>query len=358
MSAMTGDVIRYATGHVLLVLPNPDAHLISTLFRAVGECFSSEPTLLELSSPCRVIGDIHGQILDLFRMVNTFGLPGSASYLFLGDLVDRGEFSIECLVCVFLLKILWPDQVWIIRGNHEFSCLSSQCGFFSSVLSVFGSETIFEEAIAVFAQIPLAARIDGQILCVHGGIGPAVTDVSVIAHVERPLDTFEDEIVVSLVWSDPNPMVDGFRESPTRGAGYLFGEEVFQQFLERSHLTLLVRGHECVKEGAAMLFNDRLITVFSASNYCGLIGNKAAVLEISGPNAFRIQAFPPLPWLLRSSVRFGRDPGFVKMDSGRKAPDGIRTNRSVTGIQLARPRDSPLKLRAALRKSESTRVKL
>jgi protein phosphatase len=141
-SAMSGEVIRYATERRPLVLPRPDPALISALFRAAGDLFSSEPTLLDISSPCRVIGDIHGQILDLFRILNKFGFPGSASYLFLGDLVDRGEFSIECLVCVFLMKVIWPDRVWVIRGNHEFAFLCSQCGFFNSILSFFGGEAL------------------------------------------------------------------------------------------------------------------------------------------------------------------------------------------------------------------------
>jgi protein phosphatase len=350
-SALAGDVSRFANGHAPLLLPPPNPSIVSTLFSHVESLFSSESTLLELTSPCVIIGDIHGQILDLFRIINRFGFPGNSTYLFLGDLVDRGEFSVECLVCVFLMKALWPAHVWVIRGNHEFSFLCSHGGFMTNIISFFGCDTLYTEALRVFAQIPLAARIDKQILCVHGGIGPAITDVSVIAKITRPVEAFGDPVVDSLVWSDPNETVDGFRESPTRGVGYLFGEAPLLEFLRRSTLSLLVRAHECVPAGASSMFGDHLMTVFSASNYCGLIGNHAAVLIVSGPNRHRLQSFPPLPWLLRASARFSLD-GPV---STRLAPGAIRKSGSALATPKKSNEDTPIRTPGRLMKSVATK---
>jgi diadenosine tetraphosphatase ApaH/serine/threonine PP2A family protein phosphatase len=159
----------------------------------------------------------------------------------------------------------------------------------------------------VFPQIPLAARIDDSILCVHGGIGPKITALNSIAYISRPIAEFGNDIVDSLVWSDPNANVARFEESSARGAGYLFGEEALKKFLADAKLDLLVRAHECVAEGAKEMFDGKVVTVFSASNYCGLMGNQAAVLEVKGPGVRQIKTFPPLQWLLRSSALFGND---------------------------------------------------
>lgn len=261
--------------------------------------------MLQIPSPCIVIGDIHGQILDLFRILNVFGVPSpKRRYLFLGDLIDRGEFSVECLVCAFLLKALWPDSVYIIRGNHEFAFLCSQCGFMTQIVSFFTDASLFHDACSAFRYLPLAARIDESILCVHGGIGPSVTDIAAIEAIERPIDEFGDDIVDSLVWSDPSEYIENFESSPTRGAGYLFGPSALRPFLERSRLTTLVRAHECMKGGIETHFDGILITVFSASNYCGLIGNQAAVLEVIGGGKQQGRTFAPLPWLTRVDATF------------------------------------------------------
>jgi protein phosphatase len=301
-TALSGDVSRYALKQSRLGLPRPDPPLLTRLFRHVQSLFEAEPTLLKLASPCIIVGDIHGQILDLFRILNCYG--PSCRYLFLGDIVDRGEFSVECLICVFLLKALFPDSVFLIRGNHEFVDLCCSCGFMSQMIDFFDSSGLYQESLQVFAQIPLAACIDDSILCVHGGLGPDVTDLECITFLTRPIENFGDRVVDSLVWSDPDPQAVQFLPSFTRGAGYLFGEAAAVSFLDRAGLSVLVRAHECVPEGAKELWGGRVITVFSASNYCGLMGNEGAVLEVSAPGKRNVRVFPPMQWLLRSSVQF------------------------------------------------------
>jgi protein phosphatase len=302
-SAISGDVSRFAVGQERLTLPIPDPSLLSGLFRRVESLFALQPIIIQVPTPCIVVGDIHGQLLDLFRIIHRFGLPGWLTYLFLGDIVDRGEFSVECVIVVFLLCALWPENVFVIRGNHEFISLCSNCGFMSQMMEFLQSNALYKEAVQAFAQMPLAARIGDSILCVHGGIGPGLTGLRQILALKRPIEEFGDDIVDSLVWSDPDPNVDMFVESDTRGAGYRFGEAALVAFLEHAGLATLVRAHECVLEGASEMFNGRLITVFSASNYGGLLGNDAAVLEVHTTGR-QIRTFSPLPWLLRSAVQF------------------------------------------------------
>jgi protein phosphatase len=291
-----------------LVLPIIPLSLLRDILRNATRLFAREKTVIKLTHDLVIVGDIHGQILDLFRIINSFGFPGASKYLFMGDLVDRGEFSIEAVVCVFLLKAIWPDHVHLIRGNHEFAALCAESGFMAQVISFYGSPAVFQEAVRVFAVIPLAARVDERVLCVHGGIGPRVFSLNSIANIERPITDFGDDVIDSLVWSDPSPDVVEFEPSSTRGAGYLFGAAALDAFLESARLEMLVRAHECIQDGAHELFDGKCLTIFSASNYCGLIGNDAAVLEVLGLGKWSIRRFPPLAWLSRTGVAFAGGP--------------------------------------------------
>jgi protein phosphatase len=304
MNSFREDVVKYANGQALLTLPILTAEFVADLFARVQVIFASEPTLLAISSPCLVVGDIHGQVLDLCRILNTFGLPPQRRYLFLGDIVDRGEFSVECLVIVYLLKALWPDDVYIIRGNHEFTFLCSQCGFMAQLVDAYADFTVYVAAISSFTQIPLAAVIDSTVFCVHGGIGPDTTTLDDIRSISRPIEEFGTQRIDSLVWNDPSDVIDMFSPSQTRGTGFSFGAKAVATFLAQTHLELIIRAHEFVESGYEWRFDGSLITVFSASNYCGLIGNQGAVVEIGQNAKYSVRQFAPLPWLLRKKVTF------------------------------------------------------
>jgi protein phosphatase len=156
----------------------------------------------------------------------------------------------------------------------------------------------------MFAYIPLAARIGDQILCVHGGIGPGLNDINDIKSIARPVETFGRDTVDSLVWSDPSDSVLEFEASSTRGTGYNFGISAVRRFLAQSGLRKIIRAHECVHDGFEGNFSNTVMTVFSASNYCGLVGNQSAVLEIVSATTIKPRQFAPLPWLLRKDVTF------------------------------------------------------
>lgn len=309
LGAFQFDVEKYANRVVTLTLPVIDNNLLFELFERTQMLFKNEPTLLRVSEPCIVVGDIHGQLLDLVRILVKYGLPPEQkhTYVFLGDIVDRGEYSVETLIIVFLLKAIWPDNVYVIRGNHEFQFLCSQCGFMTQMVDFYQDFQLYQAAAHVFDYMPLAARVGKHILCMHGGIGPEMTDMSKINLIPRPIEDFGFEILDSLVWSDPSETVELFNPSP-RGTGYLFGQKACEDFLEKSELKMIVRGHECVQSGCETRFDNKVVTVFSASNYCGLINNLAGVLEIESSDTWHIRQFPPLAWLERKHVLF-RFPG-------------------------------------------------
>jgi protein phosphatase len=298
---MQCDVAVVACSQASFSVPAFDPEDVISLCQDSETVFASEPVVLDLHPPITVVGDLHGQILDLYRIIQQHGLPNRTQYLFLGDFVDRGEFSFEVVTFVFLAKLLFPTQVWVIRGNHEFGYICSTGGFRAELAHLFRTDQVFACFCATFAQMPLAAVLDGSVLAVHGGIGPELTHVDQLRAVKRPIHEFDEGLVDCILWSDPSDDIATFEPSP-RGAGYVFGKTAFNAFSDANGLKFVVRGHECVKEGCAFSFDDRLLTVFSASNYCGTSGNMAAVLIVGAGCAIEVRRFPPLPARARDVV--------------------------------------------------------
>lgn len=303
MDAVSSNIESYANRTTTLNLPLITSDVAVDICRTARQMFQDEPVFLELRSPCIIVGDIHGHILDLYRILTTLGLPPRRKYLFLGDIVDRGEFSVETLLLVFLLKIVFPDDVHIIRGNHEFRFLTEECGFLSQAVDIYSNIDMYQESLKAFSYMPIAARIDNHILCVHGGIGPETHSLSQLWSLPRPINEFGRDLLDSVLWSDPSEDCDTFEPS-SRGSGYFFGEKALQKFMEATQIDLIIRGHECVSGGIQWLFDKHLVTVFSASNYCGIAGNEAGVLEIEPGMKYHARKFPPLDYLMRNYVTF------------------------------------------------------
>ena len=300
------DVTEFGCGLANFFVPIIPEKIFQSLCKTITFLFQREPSLLKLDIDCIIIGDLHGHILDLLRILKKFGPPPNRNYLFLGDTIDRGEFSLETIQLIFVMKALYPQNIFIIRGNHEFPDLCETGGFGFELKDVYQNSyqnlatTIYE----TFSYMPIGAIISNKILCIHGGIGPSVHSIKDISNIQRPLTNYEIEPVQSLLWSDPNPEISEFADSP-RGLGYRYGQDALMKFLRDNNLELLVRGHECVDGGINMFFQRRLVTVFSASNYCGVSPNKAAVLSIS-MNGQKKEAtvFTPLRYFTRPKAIF------------------------------------------------------
>ncbi|KAK8894167.1 hypothetical protein M9Y10_022600 [Tritrichomonas musculus] len=303
IEAMSSNLSEIATGIAKLHIPTPDTHFLINIANEVTSVFKTEPTLLELEGPVVVVGDLHGHLLDLYRILKTFDLPPTTTYLFLGDLVDRGEFSIEIISFVFVLKILFPKNIFIIRGNHEFRTTTINGGLMVEINRLYPRSSIFETLIDTFQYIPLAAKIGEKILCLHGGLSPGFTATSQISQLERPISNYENPVVCGLLWSDPSEKTDFFMPSP-RGTGFLFGQKALFKFLKYNHLSMIIRGHECTKEGFSAKFDNRILTVFSASNYCGVTGNQASVIVIEKDLTTIARFFSPFQYLKRKDVLY------------------------------------------------------
>jgi len=285
------------------VVPFASHKFVINLCNDVSRVLMEDPIMLELDENLVVVGDLHGHLMDLYRIIRKCDLPPNSTYLFLGDLVDRGEFSIETTCLVLTLKLLFPRHVYIIRGNHEFGTSSKNAGLFNEVVAVYPNTNVYEAMIECFATIPLAARLSQKILCIHAGLSPGLQALSQITSIQRPISGYDDPIVCGLVWSDPRDSLDGFTNSP-RGSGFLFGKEATITFLRENNLDLLIRGHECVKNGFQAKFSNRILTVFSASNYCGQSENNGAVLLIEKGGKIKTKTFPFTEYLRRKDAKF------------------------------------------------------
>jgi len=196
----------------------------------------------------------------------------------MGDFVDRGFYSVETFLLLLALKVRYPDRIYLIRGNHESRQITQVYGFYDECLRKYGSVNVWRECTEVFDYLSLSAVIDDKILCVHGGFSPSINTLDQIRTIDRKQEVPHDGAMCDLLWSDPED-IEGWGLSP-RGAGYLFGGDIVNQFNQINDLNLIARAHQLVMEGYKHMFNETLVTVWSAPNYCYRCGNVAAIMEV------------------------------------------------------------------------------
>ncbi|XP_030459964.1 serine/threonine-protein phosphatase PP1 [Syzygium oleosum] len=242
------------------------------------QIFLSQPNLLKLHAPIRICGDIHGQYHDLLRLFDYGGHPPSASYLFLGDYVDRGKHSLETICLLLAYKIRYPDKVFLLRGNHEDAKINRIYGFYDECKRRFNVRLwkIFTDC---FNCLPVAALIDDKILCMHGGLSPELNKLDQIKEISRPTEVPDAGLLCDLLWSDPDPSIDGWADSD-RGVSCTFGADKVAEFLDKNDLDLICRGHQVVEDGYEFFAKRRLVTIFSAPNYGGEFDNAGALLSV------------------------------------------------------------------------------
>ncbi|TYZ58730.1 hypothetical protein PybrP1_010812 [[Pythium] brassicae (nom. inval.)] len=303
------------------------------LVRVVNEAmalFRREPTLVEFTvAPANhvtVVGDLHGQLDDLLLIFRENGLPSAANpYVFNGDFVDRGDRGVEIAVIIYLFKILYPHHVRVNRGNHEETSITQVFGFMKECELKY-DRFVFELFCESFRHLPLATLLDGRVLVVHGGVGRELIPLRELNALDRagydltrwrekPKTRADREphrqmtVMRDLLWSDPKAS-KGWEENK-RGAGINYGPDVVQKFMTKNKLALIVRSHECVPRGFDWPYQDQgmLVTLFSASNYCGKANNLGCFMRIPSDR----QAKPAFFQYMASAE--ARDMGVANLDA-------------------------------------------
>ncbi|CAN4100805.1 unnamed protein product [Withania somnifera] len=284
-----------------------DCNEIADLCDSAERIFASEPSVLQLRAPIKIFGDLHGQFGDLMRLFDEYGSPSTAGdisyidYLFLGDYVDRGQHSLETMTLLLALKVEYPLNVHLIRGNHEAADINALFGFRIECIERMGERDgiwAWHRFNRLFNWLPLAALIEKKIICMHGGIGRSINHVEQIENIQRPITMDAGSIVLmDLLWSDPteNDSVEGLRPN-ARGPGLVtFGPDRVMEFCNNNDLQLIVRAHECVMDGFERFAQGHLITLFSATNYCGTANNAGAILVLGRDLVVVPKLIHPLP---------------------------------------------------------------
>ncbi|KAH6904330.1 serine/threonine specific protein phosphatase [Coprinopsis sp. MPI-PUGE-AT-0042] len=252
---------------------------MTTLCDRVKGILLEESNIQPVSSPVTICGDIHGQFWDLIELLRKGGEIPETSYIFMarrlcflswyceGDFVDRGHYSLE--------TVSYPDKVTLLRGNHESRQITQVYGFYDECQQKYGNGTVWKAAI-----------IDGTSFCVHGGLSPDIRTLDQIRVLSRSQEIPHEGAFCDLMWSDPDE---------SSGAGWLFGRNIAQEFNHVNKLSVIARAHQLVQEGFKYMFDEQLVTVWSAPNYCYRCGNMAAIMTVheDGSRTFNVYDAAP-----------------------------------------------------------------
>ena len=348
-------------------IPSFNEEILIELCAEAQTIFEKEENILEIEGDLIIVGDIHGSFHDLLRILN-FIQENKSKVLFLGDYVDRGDFSLECITLLFALKVMYPDQYYLIRGNHEFDSMCSQYGFKDEILnyhtqeksqkvtviknvesdplnyhfeeeqssyiketeyypeveylanhkSVYCykySEILYNSFITAFSYLPICCIVNKTTFCIHGGLSPRLERLDHLkTGIIRPINNFEDNRLFSdVIWSDPSPGFPYLYGDNPRGRGYLFNGNAVDLFLLKNSLRRMIRAHQCVVKGMSSHFSDKCITIFSSSSYSHEMGNNSAILKLFQlDDRIETITFPPLKRLRKSEAVYYKVQNFNK----------------------------------------------
>eukprot|EP00274_Cyanoptyche_gloeocystis_P004604 CAMPEP_0196654084 /NCGR_PEP_ID=MMETSP1086-20130531/3757_1 /TAXON_ID=77921 /ORGANISM="Cyanoptyche gloeocystis , Strain SAG4.97" /LENGTH=364 /DNA_ID=CAMNT_0041985635 /DNA_START=81 /DNA_END=1174 /DNA_ORIENTATION=+ len=266
---------------------------IKVLCEKAREILIGESNVQPVKCPVTVCGDIHGQFHDLMELFRIGGKCPDTNYLFMGDYVDRGYYSVETVTLLVALKVRFKDRVTILRGNHESRQITQVYGFYDECLRKYGNANVWKYFTDLFDYLPLTALIETQIFCLHGGLSPSIDTLEHIRSLDRVQEVPHEGPMCDLLWSDPDDRC-GWGISP-RGAGYTFGQDISEGFNHNNGLTLVSRAHQLVMEGYNWCHDRNVVTIFSAPNYCYRCGNQAAIMEIDEHLKYTFLQFDPAP---------------------------------------------------------------
>jgi len=266
--------------------------------------FTQQKALVYVEVPkgehLNVVGDVHGQLFDFLSICDRHGLPSEENpFLFNGDFVDRGSYSVEIMVILLAWKLAYPEHMHLARGNHEDADMNFNYGFTGEVLAKYRAQLAVWAAFQrVFLNLPLSHVVNNDVFVTHGGL-PRKEDTK-LADIEA-LDVMEItrsleerkmhkdyNLMSDLMWADPRD-IEGVSTGDRGPTTIVFGEDVTQRFLERNSLSFMIRSHEVKEQGYEWQHGKRCLTVFSAPRYCDFGDNKGAVVRLHAQESGRME---------------------------------------------------------------------
>ena len=293
---------------------------IESLVEEVIPILSKENSLIKIRSPCKIFGNIYGVYNDLMRFFESYGNPSDniqngdinvMQYIFLGDFCDRGLYSLETVLLLFALKIKYPNFIYLIRGHHEDKNINELYGLGQECKERLNDDinkenSIFNLINKVFDYLPFGVIIDGTTLLIHGGIGCSIEKLDDINNINRPISVVHDvknieELhVIDLLYSEyddneNNYNVNNERDKMKKGFIVKYGKKRLDSFLNNNNINLLITAHQFVKDGFCTFNNDKLLVLFSATNYMDKYNNIGAMITIAKKTANkRLNIIPKL----------------------------------------------------------------
>ena len=195
------------------------------------------------------------------------------------DYVDRGKQGIECICLLLAYKVKYPNNFFLLRGNHETDNINKIYGFYDECKRRY-SIRLWKTFSECFKYLPVSALIENRIICMHGGLSPELTSLSKLEEIQRPCVVPDSGLLCDILWSDPEYELSSGWGLNDRGVSYIFAEDVVHAFLEDLNLELVCRAHQVVEDGYEFFADRHLVTVFSAPNYCGEFDNAGAMMSI------------------------------------------------------------------------------
>jgi diadenosine tetraphosphatase ApaH/serine/threonine PP2A family protein phosphatase len=266
-----------------------------TVFRILyklTEILFQEANVVEVQSPVIICGHIHGQYEDLLELFRTAQYdilnPDDQRFIFMGDYVDRGKYSLNTILLLAVMKIRHPHCIFLLRGNHESRQATHNYGFRNEILLNYGYIHIYHKCMEIFDLMPIVAVTDSDVISVHGGLSPELWFVEGIHTVYRCREIPPSGLIADLMWSDPEDGTTRPWCPNTRGRGWVFGREPTLKFCHINRITLITRSHQVVQDGFKWYFTGAahavspgpLIDVWSAPKYSGRHPNIASIMRL------------------------------------------------------------------------------
>ena len=286
-----------------------DEQSVQQLCKMVRSILMEEKNVHTISCPVTICGNIHGQFHDLMEVFKIGGFPPFTNYLFLGDFIRVGLFSVQTVSLLFALKVRYHKRITLIRGHHESAQHTKNFGFYDDIQKKYKNVRAWKYFVDTFDYLPLSALISKQIFCVHGGLSPQIHTLQHIEQLDRIQQIPDKGPMCDLLWSDPDDRT-GWGTSP-RGVGCTFGEDISKQWNHNNGLVLIARGHQLATKGYHWQHDKQCLTLMSDSDFRGRTGNQGAIMEMDEHFGFVFHQYLVSPKKVKRRVMLAQPDYFL-----------------------------------------------